>query len=84
MPATTDLLKTIWDLIKDLDDERHPHNEAYHAAVLRTKKLLKPTFDPAPEDIIVALRKEVQDLRDQVADLQLRPHGSGCRGQCCR
>jgi hypothetical protein len=61
-------LKQIWDWVKDLDDEKHPHDEAYHAAVLRTKKLLKPTFDPSQEDIIKALRKENEELKQRLKE----------------
>ncbi len=65
-------LEQVWALVADLqdDDTHHPHNEAFRAAVLRIRKLLKPVFDPSAEDIAGRLGVENEALKERVAALE--------------
>lgn len=72
MTASDRRLEQVWALVVDLqdDDTHHPHNEAFRAAVLRIRKLLKPAFDPSAEDIAARLGAENEQLKERIAALE--------------
>jgi hypothetical protein len=67
-PTPSERLQLVWKEVAPLQDDEthHPHNEAFRAAVLKVRNILRPLFDPTPEDRISQLQAENEVLRAQL------------------